>query len=134
MPQGFVVIGVGAKTLVLEGEIADPANKKINVRYQEPDFSKAINLGTVTQAIADLGSALGVSLQANEITDGIKDIPGVGNIINTAQIRITRLVIDTTTSPKQFEFGLGLDLSNSNIAIGEIKLVGLGITVKKTKA
>jgi hypothetical protein len=126
-----MTVNIAGEAFTLKGRL-DTNN--IVVEYHEP-FDKAISLGTIETIADEIGKALQFDDLGGIIRsthDSIKALPVVGEIgdaLLTATIRITDIVINTST--KTYGVGLALDFTSSDPlpTLFGITLMSLGFSV-----
>lgn len=131
-----MTVNIAGEIFTLAGKL-DNAN--IVVEYHAP-FDTAVSLGSIDTIATEIGNALHFPELGTLVTTTHNDIgqlPVVGGIVNaieTATVRITDLVINTST--KTYGVGLALDFTTSTPlpTLFGITLVSLGFSVTKVNA
>jgi hypothetical protein len=128
-----MTVNIAGEIFTLKGTMDNAA---IVVEYHA-GFDKAVSLGSIDTIATEIGNALHFPELGTLVTDThnqIGQLPVVGGIVNaieTATVRITDLVINTST--KTYGVGLALDFTTSNPlpTLFGITLVSLGFNVTK---
>jgi hypothetical protein len=138
-PKTFIAtmtVKIAGETFTLSGSL-DPHN--IIVEYHKP-FENSISLGNIETIAEEIGTALhfddlkGHIQEAHTALAKLTVLGEIGNILLTASIRITDIVINTAT--KTYGVGLALDFTTSDPlpTLFGIQLISLGFTVTKVNA
>jgi hypothetical protein len=128
-----MTVNIAGEVFTLKGKL-DTHN--IVVEYHEP-FDKAISLGTIETIADEIGAALhfdelgSVIRTAHEDIGKLPVVGEIGDILFHATIRITDIVINTST--KTYGVGLALDFTSANPlpTLFGITLMSLGFSVTK---
>lgn len=124
--EGFIVIAIGDEKFTLTGKIGDA----IIVSYHKP-FEEALPLGTLTQMIGKVATALGIPNAAgfeqslNTTLDDVAKVPVLGPVVKMLKegvFKITDLGINTQT--KTYEFGFGVD---TTATVNNIPIAAFGM-------
>jgi hypothetical protein len=124
--EGFIVIQIGDEKFTLTGKIGDA----IIVSYHKP-FEEALPLGTLTQMIGKVATALGIPNAAgfeqslNTTLDDVAKVPVLGPVVKMLKegvFKITDLGINTQT--KTYEFGFGVD---TTATVNNIPIAAFGM-------
>jgi hypothetical protein len=134
---------IGASlTINIAGELFTLTGKfdsnDVVVEYHQP-FDKAVSLGTIASIAHEIAKALSVPELETAITTthdqvkNLKPLQSILDIITSATIRITDLVINTAT--QTYGVGLALDFTTSNPlpTVFDITLVSLGFNITHAK-
>jgi hypothetical protein len=128
-----MTVNIAGQDFTLKGKL-DSLN--IVVEYHEP-FDKAISLGKIETIADEIGTALhfdelgGVIRSTRDAIHGLDVVREIGDALLTATVRITDIVINTST--KTYGVGLALDFTSSDPlpTLFGITLVSLGFSVTK---
>jgi hypothetical protein len=128
-----MTVNIAGQDFTLKGKL-DSLN--IVVEYHEP-FDKAISLGRIDTIADEIGTALhfpelgGLIRSTHDAIHGLDVVKEIVDALTSATIRITDIVINTST--KTYGVGLALDFTSSDPlpALFGITLVSLGFSVTK---
>jgi hypothetical protein len=125
--KGYVVIDIGDKQFMLDGDVGS----YINVQYHR-SFDEAVSIGTIPQIAEAVAGALGIDQKEfhEKITkdiDNLKVIPGLPAALKKLTIKVTDLGINTNDN--KYEFGFCCDLSTAGIKAGGVQLRGFGMKI-----
>jgi hypothetical protein len=128
-----MTVTIAGEVFTLKGKL-DTHN--IVVEYHE-SFDKAVSLGTIATIADEIGKALhfddlgGTIRTTHDTIAGLPVVGEIGDALLTATIRITDIVINTST--KTYGVGLALDFTSSDPlpTLFGITLVSLGFSVTK---
>jgi hypothetical protein len=139
----------GKKDLSLTGskiakDVANSIAAGIDVDY-EADIDTAFSLGPVNDAVTEITRVLGLGSGFDPVTEAtskFQGVPGLDSLttaIASAELKILKLSINTSTGT--FGFGFALDFTNNPLTLGSptgtpplsISLTGLGFTMSHTK-
>lgn len=132
--DGFISIQINGKDFELRGTVG----ASINVAYHA-SFEEAINLGTIPELVGQVASALGIgdkekfTADVTNALDSLANIPVLNKVaqaLQTWQIKITDLAINTGTGV--YQFGFAVDLTGAGYDAFGIRLDAFGIKVTYT--
>ena len=130
-----LTISIAGELFTLTGKF-DSSN--VVVEYHQP-FDKAVSLGTITSIAHEIAIALNVPeletviKSTHDQVKGLQPLQTIADVITSATIRVTDLVINTAT--QTYGVGLALDFTTSNPlpTAFDITLVSLGFTITHAK-